>query len=92
VHYIEADGNYLRLQLENERFLVRNTMHQMNDELDHSCFLRIHRSVILNTNYLQGKSYKGNNEFQFKMRNGETFVSGRSFKESIDAYFEEIGA
>ena len=92
MHYIEADGNYLRLQLENERFLVRNTMHQMNDELDHSCFLRIHRSVILNTNYLQGKSYKGNNEFQFKMRNGETFVSGRSFKESIDAYFEEIGA
>lgn len=90
VLYIEADGNYLKLQLERERFLIRNTMQQMVDELDHSCFLRIHRSVIINTNYLKLKSYKGNNEYAFRLRNGEEFVSGRSFKESIDEFFEGI--
>jgi len=90
VFYIEADGNYLKLQLERERFLVRNTMQQMVDELDQSCFLRIHRSIIINTNYLKLKSYRGNNEYAFRLRNGEEFVSGRSFKESIDAFFEGI--
>lgn len=88
VLYIEADGNYLKLQLERERFLIRNTMQQMVDLLDQSCFLRIHRSMIINTNYMKVKSYRGNNEYSFKMRNGDEFVSGRSFKESIDEFFE----
>ena len=87
VHHIEADGNYLKLQLEKERFLVRKTMQQLIGELDQNCFLRVHRSVIINTNYLKQKSYKGNNEFLFKMRNGDGFVSGRSFKDDIDKYF-----
>lgn len=88
VHYIEADGNYLKLQLEKERFLLRNTMQQMVETLDHACFVRIHRSLIINTNYLKVKSYKGNNEYAFRMRSGEEFVSGRSFKEGIDSFFE----
>jgi len=88
VHYIEADGNYLKLQLENERHLVRNTMQSMIEALDHSCFVRIHRSIIVNTNYLKSKSYKGNNEYAFKMRSGEEFISGRSFKEEVDSFFE----
>ncbi|MEQ9186685.1 MAG: LytTR family DNA-binding domain-containing protein [Cryomorphaceae bacterium] len=91
VLYIEADGNYLKLQLENERFLIRNTMQQMIGELDHACFVRIHRSVILNVNYLKLKSYKGNNEYTFRMKNGDEFISGRSFKESIDEFFEAQG-
>lgn len=86
VLYIEADGNYLKLQLENERFLIRNTMQQMIGELDHSCFVRIHRSIILNVNYLKMKSYKGNNEYSFRMKNGDEFISGRSFKDSIDDF------
>lgn len=90
VLYIEADGNYLKLQLERERFLIRNTMQQMVDLLDQSCFLRIHRSMIINTNYMKVKSYRGNNEYSFKMRNGDEYVSGRSFKESIDEFFEAM--
>lgn len=87
VLYIEADGNYLKLQLENERFLIRNTMQQMIGDLDQSCFVRIHRSLIVNVNYLKVKSYKGNNEYSFRMKNGEEFISGRSFKEGIDEFF-----
>jgi len=87
VHYIESDGNYLKLQLENERFLIRGTMQQLQTELDGQVFLRIHRSLILNTNYIKVKTYRGNNEFCFKMRDGMEFTSGRSFKEEIDNFF-----
>lgn len=87
VVFIEADGNYLKLQLEKERYLIRNTMQQMLEALDPKCFLRIHRSTIINTNYLKMKSYRGNNEYVFKMRNGDEFVSGRSHKEDIESFF-----
>ncbi len=90
--YIEADGNYLKLQLEKERHLLRATMQQMQEELDQNCFLRIHRSVIVNVNYLKVKTYKGNNEYVFKLRNGMDFISGRSFKEDIDEFFALTGA
>ncbi len=55
---IEADGNYLKLQLEKERFLLRNTMQQMLEELDDSCFLRVHRSVIININSDSPRTYQ----------------------------------
>lgn len=87
VYFIEAEGNYLKLQLRDDRFLVRNTMQVMEEMLDPGCFLRIHRSLIVNTNYLKSKIYKGNNEYAIKMRNGTEFVSGRSFKDSIDRFF-----
>jgi len=89
VWQIVAEGNYLKLQLQGERHLIRNTMQQISEELDKSCFLRIHRSIIINVNYLKHKTYRGNNEFSFKMRNGEEFVSGRSFKDEIDKFFED---
>jgi len=78
---------HLKLQLENERVLIRNTMQQMIGNIDHGCFLRIHRSLIVNTNYMKLKSYKENNEYSFRMKNGEEFTSGRSFKEEIDEFF-----
>jgi two-component system LytT family response regulator len=87
VQYIEAEGNYLKLQLDKERFLLRNTMTQMCESLDMTCFLRVHRSVIVNVNFLKQKSYKGNNEYSFKMRSGAEFMSGRSFKDGIDEFF-----
>lgn len=90
VLFIEADGNYLKLQLEKDRYLVRNTMQQMLGELDRSCFLRIHRSIILNTNYLKHKSYRGNNEYAFKLKNGVELISGRSFKDEVDAFFSSV--
>jgi two-component system, LytTR family, response regulator len=78
---------HLKLQLENERVLIRDTMQQMIGNIDHGCFLRIHRSLIENTNYMKLKSYKENNEYSFRMKNGEEFTSGRSFKEEIDEFF-----
>lgn len=87
VLYVAAEGNYLRLQLEGERFLVRNTMQQMIGQLDGDCFLRIHRSIILNVNYVKSRSYKGNNEYCFRLKNGDEFVSGRSFKSEIDDFY-----
>lgn len=89
VLYLAAEGNYLKLQLERERFLIRGTMAQAIEMLDPACFVRIHRSLIVNKNFLKSRHYKGNNEYVFKMRNGEEFVSGRSFKEGIEEFFNQ---
>lgn len=81
--YLQAEGNYLRLQLKDRHFLHRMTMNAVESELDPARFLRIHRSYIVNRAHVRSARYSGNNEFIFSMANNERIVSGRSYKEPI---------
>lgn len=81
--YLRAEGNYLYLQLKERHYLYRMTMNAVEEQLDPSRFLRIHRSYIVNRAHVRATRYSGNNEFIFSMVNNERIVSGRSYKEKI---------
>jgi two-component system LytT family response regulator len=87
--YIEADGNYLRLHEIDSQHLLRETLQNFETRLEPSIFLRIHRSIIVNTNYIEKVSYKGNNQFQFSMKNGKRLLSSRGYREEIVKYLDE---
>jgi two-component system LytT family response regulator len=48
VDCIEATGNYMRLHVGKESFLVRETMAELEAKLDPARFVRVHRSWIVN--------------------------------------------
>lgn len=48
IHWIEAEGNYLRLHVGNESYLLRETMNAAEDRLATRNFLRINRSTLVN--------------------------------------------
>lgn len=50
VDWIESDGNYARLHVGKESFLLRTTMRALDEELDPKDFVRIHRATIVNLN------------------------------------------
>lgn len=87
VLWIEADGNYLALQLSNERLLYRSTLNAFESEINPTTFLRIHRSIIVNKTHIQNIQYQNNNEYAFKINNN-TLISGRLYKEKIQAYLD----
>jgi len=89
VLWIEADGNYLALNLSNERHLHRSTMNAFESEIDPTKFLRIHRSTIVNTAHIKDVQYLNNNEYQFELGNNHTLISGRLYKEKIQAFLEK---
>lgn len=88
--YIEADGNYLRLHEEKSQHLLRETMQSFEGQLDSNIFLRIHRSIIVNRNFIERVSYKGNNQFLFSMKNGKKLLSSRGFRDEIVQYLDEV--
>lgn len=50
----EADGNYVRIFLADKTsFLATRRLKEMQDLLEHEKFIRIHRSHIVNMNYIQ---------------------------------------
>ncbi|MCB0705162.1 MAG: response regulator transcription factor [Saprospiraceae bacterium] len=89
INWVEADGNYLHLHLESDKFLLRQTMQGFFDGLRSRDFFRIHRSLLLNSRYLDKVRYLGNNRYLFQMRNGTELHSGRSFRGEIEEYLTE---
>jgi hypothetical protein len=54
IDWIDAAGNYVRLHVKGDSYLFRETMTAMEARLDHSRFVRIHRSHIVNSGADQG--------------------------------------
>ena len=53
IDWIEASGNYARLHVGREHHLLRETMANLESELDPARFCRIHRSTIVNLDRVQ---------------------------------------
>lgn len=89
LYCIEADGNYLRLHEEKSQHLLRETMQNFENQLNGKLFLRIHRSIIVNKNFILRISYKSNNQFQFTLKNGKKLLSSRGYRDEIVKYLDE---
>lgn len=89
VVYFQSDGNYVRIVTNNKSYLYRRTMNDLSKELDMNIFIRIHRSIIVNSFYVSTINYIGNNEFRFKLKNKEELNSSRSYKELISRYLSK---
>jgi len=47
IDWIEAEGNYVRLHVAKKAYLVREKIGTLEERLDPECFLRVHRSTIV---------------------------------------------
>lgn len=89
IYWIEADGNYLKIYTEKKAHLIRQTLQTIEEQLDERMFLRIHRSILVHTIYIDRIKYKGNNQYVFTIKNGEKILSSRSYKEQIISFLED---
>ncbi len=87
VIYFKSDGNYVHIISENDGgHLFRSTISSLNEQLDKSHFLRIHRALIVNKIYIKKCTYINNNVYKFTLKNGIDLTSSRSFSKQILAY------
>lgn len=85
--FFKSAGNYVEIQaLKNQKYLYRISMNALIQQLPPKEFLRIHRSYIVNTRYIQSCTYLNNNEYRIKLKNQQSLISAKSFKEQIMAY------
>lgn len=82
VCYLEARSVYVILRTQQDAHLYRAALNLLEQQLPVQ-FLRVHRSFIINTNFIDTYKYLNNNTFAFEMKNGEKIVSSRSYKSEI---------
>lgn len=85
VRYIEAFGNYVKLHTDRSH-VWRSTLNNLAGQLDPGKFVRIHRSVIVNYDWVQRVSYKGKNVFNLELDNAVVH-SGRKYATSMRSRF-----
>ncbi len=88
IERIEAEGNYVRIHAGEETFLERRTLKSLEDQLDSSRFLRVHRSHIVNVDRVDRiePGFKGAHEVV--LRDGTTVPLSRKYGKRLE---ERIG-
>lgn len=85
VHWIEADGNYVRICTSDASHLVRDTMKSVEARLDASRFVRVHRSAIVAVDRVQSIEAREQGEYELTMARGEKLISSRSYSARVRA-------
>ena len=53
IQWVSAEGNYLRLHLEKDTYLLRATMASMENRVSPDLYMRIHRSTMVNLRFVK---------------------------------------
>ena len=81
--WVESDGNYLKLQAGDRKYVIRETMSGICSRLDSARFMRIHRSFLVNVNHAREiRMAQDGTEYQVILRDGTALPIGRSYRQS----------
>ena len=79
IRWIGAEENYVRINTANESHLLRHTFSDMEAKLDPNTFLRVHRSAIVNLQYVREVCSEQRGEYAVILRDGRRVPMSRSY-------------
>lgn len=83
IDWIDAAGNYVRLNCSGETYLLRETMKGVERRLDPSRFLRIHRSTIVNADRIREVRPQSHGEYLVVLGCGKRLTVSRARRSRI---------
>ena len=78
IDWIAAEDNYVALHVGRETYLLRNTMASMEERLDSSMFLRIHRSTIVNLDRIRELKPLFHGDYSVLLQDGTKLTLART--------------
>jgi two-component system LytT family response regulator len=84
IDWIEAAGVYVTLHASGKAFLYRGSLSDLEQNLDPSRFLRIHRSVIVNIESIVQMEPLSHGEFEVLLRDGSHPRVSRTYRNSME--------
>lgn len=84
IDWFESAGNYVRLHVGNERFLLRQTMNGLEQKLDPTQFVRIHRTTIVNVQRIRDTRPASHGDHIIVLLDGTQLQMSRAYRERLD--------
>jgi two-component system, LytTR family, response regulator len=83
IDYIEADGNYVTLRVGKMEYLSRDSIKRLALQLAEHGFVRIERSLLVNTAAVSYAEVAGHGTFALTLSSGVCLRSSASYRDSI---------
>ena len=83
IECIEADGNYVVVHTDSDRYIARSTLKHLSVTLAPLGFLRIERSLLINLSRVSFIEKLGGGCYAFSLRSGRRLVSGVAYRKEI---------
>lgn len=80
VLYISSNEKYVTLHTRENKFILRETMQNMESELDPDKFTRIHRSYIINISEIKEMKPLSHGDYVIILKNGDGLNMSRRYK------------
>ena len=80
---VEAQGNYVLLQRNSSSHILRESMSKMAERLLPYGFIRIHRSVLVNTSFVEEIQPWGTGEYVLRIKGGKEFTVSRTYRNNL---------
>ena len=81
--WVEAEGNYVRIHLEHESHLLRVSLSGLLDRLDGDRFRQVHRSSVVNVEWLRELEPWGNGDYVALLANGAKVRVSRGYADAV---------
>jgi hypothetical protein len=83
VEWLEAQGNYVNLHVRGRAYPLRSTMSALEQLLDPTKFVRVHRSHIVNLEHLAEIEPLDTGDARLKLRDGSVVPCSRTFRAAL---------
>jgi len=89
IDWVESAGNYVKLHVESESHLLRETMSEMERKLGSEKFVRIHRTTIVNLDRIKEIQPWFNGDYVVILSNGSKLTASRGYKKKLSGVLQE---
>lgn len=88
VQWIESEGDYVALHDGEDAHLIRKTMKDLDERLPSDQFLRVHRSYIVNVDYIEELHPLDHGTYRLLMEAGTPLKTSRGYSENVETLIE----
>ena len=80
---VQAEGNYVSLQHRPNPYLVHESLSSMAEKLKPYGFIRIHRSVVVNSSAVEEIQPLSTGEYRLRVKGGKEYLVTRTYKDNL---------
>lgn len=84
IDYITASGPYAELHVGEDVHLIRERMQTLEDRLDPACFMRVHRSAIVQLDRIDVLLYNAGGDYAVRLKDGERLSVSRGRRVELE--------
>lgn len=89
IQWVESQGNYVSLKFAEESELIRETMDNLETQLDPRIFVRVHRSALINAHHIKELQVWRRGEYRIIMQDGKIFTLSRGYRHRLDEFLKK---